>query len=113
MKILSAVFVDGDSKLTVMCEYEGMLECVICPVSRIEVDKYERLDLPIEIAGKKIVFTATKSEIFNALRQTDIDYAEWKNLKITGQVKEDFITWHFNRLTIRAGFGTPKIAPAI
>jgi hypothetical protein len=76
------------------------------PISRIEAEKYERLDFPIEIAGKKIAFTATKSEICNALRQTDIDYVEWKTLKMIGQVKEDFIAWHVNRLTIRAGFGT-------
>ena len=106
MKILSAVFTDGDSQLTMMYENKGKLESGMFPISRIEAEKYERLDLPIEIAGKKIAFTATKLEIFNALRQTDIDYAEWKNLKMTGQVKEDFIAWHFNRLTIRAGFGT-------
>jgi hypothetical protein len=106
MKILSAVFTDGDSQLTMMYENEGKLESGMFPISRIEAEKYERLDLPIEIAGKKIAFTATKSEIFNALRQTDIDYVEWKTLKMTGQVKGDFIAWHFNRLTIRAGFGT-------
>jgi hypothetical protein len=106
MKILSGVFTDSDSKLTVMYENEGKLESGIFPISRIEVEKYERVDFPIEIGRNKIAFTATKAEIFDALRQTDIDYAEWKTLKMTGQVKEDFITWHFNRLTIRAEFGT-------
>jgi len=71
-----------------------------------EVEKYERVDLPTEIAGKKLTFTTTKTEIFNALRQTDIAYAEWKNLKMVGQGKEDFLDWHFNRLRIRAEFGT-------
>ena len=106
MKILSAVFTDSDSKLTVMFENEGKLESGIYPISRVEVEKYERVDLPTEIAGKKLTFTTTKTEIFNALRQTDIDYAEWENLKMVGQVKEDFLDWHFNRLDIRAQFGT-------
>ena len=106
MKILSAVFTDSDSKLTVMFENEGQLESGIYPISRVEVEKYERVDLPTEIAGKKIAFTATEAEIFEALRQTDIDYVEWKTLKTIGQVKEDFLDWHFNRLDIRAQFGT-------
>jgi hypothetical protein len=74
-----------------MYENEGKLESGIYPISRVEVEKYERVDLPTEIAGKKLTFTTTKTEIFNALRQTDIDYAEWKNLKMVGQVKEDFL----------------------
>jgi len=44
MKILSAVFTDSDSKLTVMFENEGKLESRISPVSRVEVEKYERVD---------------------------------------------------------------------
>src|ERR1700747_2173712 len=61
MKILSAVFTDSDSKLTVMFENEGQLESGIYPISRVEVEKYERVDFPTEIAGKKIAFTATKA----------------------------------------------------
>jgi len=49
MKILSAVFTDSDSKLTVMYENEGKLESGIFPISRIEVEKYERVDFPTEI----------------------------------------------------------------
>jgi hypothetical protein len=60
MKILSALFTDSDSKLTVMYENEGKLESGIFPISREEVEKYERFDLPIEIGGKKIAFTALK-----------------------------------------------------
>ncbi len=105
MKILSAVFTDNDTKLTVMYENEGKVESGIFPVSRIEVEKYERVDLPTEIGGKKIALTATKAEVFDALRQTDIDYVEWKTLKRIGQVKEDFVPWHFSCLTIRAKLG--------
>jgi hypothetical protein len=84
-----------------MYENEGKPEAGIFPVSRIEVEKYERVDLPTGIEGKKITLTATKSEVFGALRQTDIDYVQWKTLKMIGQVKEDFVAWHFNRLAIR------------
>jgi hypothetical protein len=106
MKILNALFMDTDSKLTVMYKNEGNLESDIFPISREEVEKYERFDLPIEVAGKKIAFTVTKTEIFKALRQTDIDYVECKTLKVIGQVKEHFIAWHFHRLQTRAQFGT-------
>ena len=88
MRILCAVFTDSDSKLTVMYEYEGTLESGMFPISRIEVEKHENIDLPTEIAGKKLAFTTTKTEIFNALRQTDIDYVEWKTVKMIGQVRK-------------------------
>jgi hypothetical protein len=50
------VFTDSDAKLTVMYENEGKLESGIYPIrpiSRVEVEKYERVDLLTEIAGKK------------------------------------------------------------
>jgi hypothetical protein len=72
MKILSGVFTDSDSKLTVMYENEGTLESGIFRISRIEVEKYERVDFPIEIGRNKIAFTATKAERYLTLcvRQT-------------------------------------------
>jgi len=71
MEIRSAVFTDSDSKLTVMFENEGQLESGIYPISRVEVEKYERVDFPTEIAGKKIAFTATKQKYLKPFaRQT-------------------------------------------
>ena len=54
MKILSAVLTDRDSKLTVMYEIEGKLESGIFPIRRIEFEKYERGDFPIEIARNRL-----------------------------------------------------------
>lgn len=103
MKILSAVFTDNNRKLTVMYANKGKLQGSVYPMSRQMIEQADEVNLHVEGKdGAVLTLTATKEEIFSAVRQTDLDYMEWKAFRQAGTVEEDWVDFHFNRNTIRA-----------
>jgi hypothetical protein len=102
MKVISAFFTERNSKLTVMCEHQGSLRVVHHLITKEAAEKTDHIELRIKGRfGLQLTLVVTKEELSAALRQNELDYAEWKALNEAGQETKSWSDWATDRLKMR------------
>jgi hypothetical protein len=102
MKVLSAFFKNSDSEVVVTYESNGKLKVARYLISRTDLTRSGDIHLRVETDGTVTNIPATKAELQEALKQAELDYAEWKALYQAGQVEKAYPDWVSDRLVMRA-----------